>query len=274
MAPGDSPDAWRMTISCRCGPNARRGSPWDVRRRTSAWTTGFSRGPPDHGRGLGRGSVAAYTERSRLRPKWGRKWPPRRRGPGGSPRSIRGICASSTQSFDEDGLTSRADQGCFDVAGFDAADWANVIIPLRDLTSSKSCTSRITASYHPIDEGVTTGLMPLPPGRARGASCKSHATACILHASGGAAHGKRWRYCALRCDRPKRRTVALRASAGSTEVTVCLRSSTFTTPCARAPRRYASAKNFPIGIAHSWSWAIGSSTSAAQRSFDVVVSRR
>ena len=39
-------------------------------------------------------------------------------------------------------------------------------------------------------------------------------------------------------------------------------------------RRYAEPKNFPIGIAHSWSWAIGSSTGAAQRSFDVVVSRR
>src|SRR5262249_17490059 len=41
----------------------------------------------------------------------------------------------------------------------------------------------------------------------------------------------------------------LRASVGSTEVTVCLRSSTLITPCARAPRRYAAAKNFPIGIA-------------------------
>ena len=39
-------------------------------------------------------------------------------------------------------------------------------------------------------------------------------------------------------------------------------------------RRYAEAKIFPIGIAHSWSWAIGSSTGAARRSFDVVVSRR
>jgi hypothetical protein len=79
---------------------------------------------------------------------------------------------------------------------------------------------------------------------------------------------------ALRSDRPKRRTVALLASVGSTEVSVCLRSSPLTTACARAPRRYAEAKNFPIGIARSWSWAIGSSTSAAQRSFDVVVSRR
>ncbi len=39
-------------------------------------------------------------------------------------------------------------------------------------------------------------------------------------------------------------------------------------------RRYAGAQNFPIGIAHSWSWAIGSSTGAARRSFDGVVSRR
>jgi hypothetical protein len=79
--------------------------------------------------------------------------------------------------------------------------------------------------------------------------------------------------CELRSDRPKRRTVALRASVGSTEVTVCLRSSTLTTPCARAPRRYAEATNFPIGIARSWSWAIGSpscslgsSTSRGRRS--------
>jgi hypothetical protein len=67
---------------------------------------------------------------------------------------------------------------------------------------------------------------------------------------------------------------ALRASVGSTEVTVCPHTWTLTTPCARASRRYAEPKNFPIGIAHPWSWAIGSSTSAAQRSFDGVVSRR
>jgi len=58
------------------------------------------------------------------------------------------------------------------------------------------------------------------------------------------------------------------------EVTVCLCALTIATPCARATGRYAEPKNFKIGIAHSWSWAIGSSTSAAQRSFDVVVSRR
>jgi hypothetical protein len=58
------------------------------------------------------------------------------------------------------------------------------------------------------------------------------------------------------------------------EVAVRLLASTVTTPCDRAPGRYAEPKNFPIGIAHSWSRAIGSSTSAARRSFDVVVSRR
>jgi hypothetical protein len=82
--------------------------------------------------------------------------------------------------------------------------------------------------------------------------------------------------------RTDRRYLEIRASSYAeraqlnwgSEVTVCLRSLTLTTPCARAPRRYAEAKNFPIGIARSWSWAIGSSTSAARRSFDVVVSRR
>ena len=39
-------------------------------------------------------------------------------------------------------------------------------------------------------------------------------------------------------------------------------------------RAYAEPKNLQIVIAYSWSWAIGSSTSAARRSFDVVVSRR
>src|SRR5271157_4474752 len=101
----------------------------------------------------------------------------------------------------------------------------------------------------------------------------------------------------LRSDRPKqdfrevildgdrrtdRRYLEIRASSHAeraqpkwwSEVIVCLRALTITTPCARAPRRYAEPKNFQIGIAHSWSWAIGSSTSAAQRSFDVVVSRR
>jgi hypothetical protein len=82
--------------------------------------------------------------------------------------------------------------------------------------------------------------------------------------------------------RTDRRYFEIRASsyAGLTqlnwrsEVAVCLRALTITTPCARAPRRSAEPKNFPIGIAQWWSWAIGSSTSAAQRSFDGVVSRR
>ena len=82
--------------------------------------------------------------------------------------------------------------------------------------------------------------------------------------------------------RTDRRYLEIRASSSvertqlnwRSEVTVSLRALTLTTPCARAPRRYAEPKNFQIGIAHSWSWAIGSSTSAAQRSFDVVVSRR
>ena len=39
-------------------------------------------------------------------------------------------------------------------------------------------------------------------------------------------------------------------------------------PCACVPGRYAEPSHFQIGIAHPWSWAIGSSTSAAQRSFD------
>jgi hypothetical protein len=44
------------------------------------------------------------------------------------------------------------------------------------------------------------------------------------------------------------------------------------TPCAHVPGCSAEPSNFKIGIAHPWSWAIGSSTSAAQRSllFDVV----
>jgi hypothetical protein len=40
------------------------------------------------------------------------------------------------------------------------------------------------------------------------------------------------------------------------------------TPCANVPWCYAEPSNFKNGIAHPWSWVIGSSTSAAQRSFD------
>ena len=45
-------------------------------------------------------------------------------------------------------------------------------------------------------------------------------------------------------------------------------------PCARVPGRYAEPRNVKNLVAHPWSWAIGSSTSAAQRSFDMVVCRR
>ncbi len=45
-------------------------------------------------------------------------------------------------------------------------------------------------------------------------------------------------------------------------------------PCARVPGRYAEPRNVKNLVAHPWSWAISSSTSAAQRSFDVVVCRR
>ena len=42
-------------------------------------------------------------------------------------------------------------------------------------------------------------------------------------------------------------------------------------PCSR---RYAELSNFKIAITHPWNWNIGSSTSAAPRSFDMVVSHR
>ena len=82
--------------------------------------------------------------------------------------------------------------------------------------------------------------------------------------------------------RTDRRDLEIRASSyperaprnWRSEVTFCLRALTLTMPCARAPRRSAEPKTFPIGIVHSWSWAIGSSTRTALRSFDGVVSRR
>jgi hypothetical protein len=40
------------------------------------------------------------------------------------------------------------------------------------------------------------------------------------------------------------------------------------TLCVHVPGRYAEPSHFKIGIARLWSWAIGSSTSADQRSFD------
>jgi hypothetical protein len=45
-------------------------------------------------------------------------------------------------------------------------------------------------------------------------------------------------------------------------------------PCARVPGRYAEPRNVKNLVAHPWSWAIGSSTSVAQRWFDIVVCRR
>jgi hypothetical protein len=45
-------------------------------------------------------------------------------------------------------------------------------------------------------------------------------------------------------------------------------------PCALVPGRHAEPRNVKHLVAHPWSWAIGSSTSAAQRSFDMVVYRR
>jgi hypothetical protein len=82
--------------------------------------------------------------------------------------------------------------------------------------------------------------------------------------------------------RTDRRYLEIRASSYAararlnwwSEATVRLRALTITTPCARAPRRDAEPQNLSIGVANWLSWAIGSSTSPAQRSFDVVVSRR
>jgi hypothetical protein len=45
-------------------------------------------------------------------------------------------------------------------------------------------------------------------------------------------------------------------------------------PCARVPGRYAEPRNVKNLVVHPWSGAIGSSTSAAQKSFDMVVCRR
>jgi hypothetical protein len=40
-------------------------------------------------------------------------------------------------------------------------------------------------------------------------------------------------------------------------------------PCARVPGRYAEPRNVKNLVAHPWSWALGSTTSAALRSFDI-----
>jgi hypothetical protein len=45
-------------------------------------------------------------------------------------------------------------------------------------------------------------------------------------------------------------------------------------PCARVPGRYAEPRKVKNLVAHPWGWAIGSSTSAAQMTFDMVVCRR
>ena len=82
--------------------------------------------------------------------------------------------------------------------------------------------------------------------------------------------------------RTDRRDLEIRASSYAqcaqlnwrSEVIVYLGTLPITTLCARAPRCDAESKNFLIGIAHSCTWAIGSATSAAQSSFDGVVSRR
>src|SRR5271157_2500296 len=46
------------------------------------------------------------------------------------------------------------------------------------------------------------------------------------------------------------------------------------TPCAHVPGRYSEPSNFKSRVAHPWSWDIGSSTSAAQTSLNMVLSRR
>jgi hypothetical protein len=45
-------------------------------------------------------------------------------------------------------------------------------------------------------------------------------------------------------------------------------------PCARVPGRYAQPRKLKNLVAHPWSWAIGSSTSAAQMSLEMVVCRQ
>jgi hypothetical protein len=46
------------------------------------------------------------------------------------------------------------------------------------------------------------------------------------------------------------------------------------TPCAHVPGRYPGPSNLKSRVAHPWSWDIGSSTSAAQTSLNMVRSRR
>src|SRR5271165_853437 len=46
------------------------------------------------------------------------------------------------------------------------------------------------------------------------------------------------------------------------------------TPCTHVPGRYSGPNKFNRHVAHPWSWDIGSSTSAAQTSLNMVLSRR
>src|SRR5208337_1961617 len=46
------------------------------------------------------------------------------------------------------------------------------------------------------------------------------------------------------------------------------------TPCTHVPGRYSGPNKFKRRVAHPWSWDIGSSTSAAQTSLNMVLSRR
>jgi len=46
------------------------------------------------------------------------------------------------------------------------------------------------------------------------------------------------------------------------------------TPCTHVPGRYSGPSKFKSRVAHPWSWDIGSSTSAAQTSLNMVRSRR
>ena len=46
------------------------------------------------------------------------------------------------------------------------------------------------------------------------------------------------------------------------------------TPCTHVPGRYSGPSKFKSRVAHPWSWDIGSSTSAAQTSLNMVLSRR
>ena len=110
----------------------------------------------------------------------------------------------------------------------------------------------------------------------------------------GAGLENQCRRCALRSDRrshsPRLPRVSFKLHFGALMIhAVCAESETpdwrsppsvgsgpfaIAGPCARVPGRYAEPRNVKNLVAHPWSWAIGSSTSAAQMSFDMVVCRR